>query len=170
MTIIYSIVEKIQPICIVNTKNKGDIMIELRKIDQDNFAACINIKTDVAKESFVDPVVYSLAEAWLYYKNTRPFAIYKDHKLIGFTSLYTEKDQYQIINFLIDPKFRNKGYGEEAALFLINYLDKNYQAKNISLPVDLENKRGQKFWQNLGFEKSKTIEDGYVFMRLSLDY
>lgn len=97
-------------------------------------------------------------------------AIYKDHKLIGFTSLYIEKDHYQIINFLIDPKFRNKGYGKEAALFLINYLDKNYHAKNISLPVDLENKRGQKFWQRLGFEKSKTIEDGYVFMRLSLDY
>lgn len=52
----------------------------------------------------------------------------------------------------------------EKSRLYINYLERKTTRQNISLPVDLENKRGQKFWQSLGFEKSKTIEDGYVFM------
>lgn len=109
------------------------------------------IRTGVDKENFVDPVAYSLAEAWLFYDDTEVFAIYEDEILIGFVSLYVRKNLYQIINFLIDPAYRNKGLGRIAALKCIDYLISTYQARVISLPVDLENIRGQKFWQNLGF-------------------
>lgn len=140
-------------------------MVELRSINEENFKECLELKTDVDKDSFVDPVVYSLAEAWLFYENTKAFSIYMKDKLIGFASLFVKKDEYQIINFLISPQYRNQGYGSQAALKCMDYLIKKYHARIISLPVDLENIRGQKFWQKLGFKKSKSIEDGYVFMR-----
>lgn len=63
-------------------------MIELRKIDEGNYIQCLRLKASVEKESFVDTVAYSLAEAWVYYSDTRPFAIYDGDEMAGFVSLY----------------------------------------------------------------------------------
>lgn len=136
-------------------------MIELRPIDENNFQACINLKATVDKDEFVDSVVYSLAEAWLYKNDSRVFAVYNDNQIVGFVSLYVGEEGYQIINFLIDDSFQNKGYGKEAAMLCIQYLKSVFNAKIISLPVHFENIRAQKFWTKLGFYGSDNIENGY---------
>ena len=41
-------------------------MIELRAISEDNFRECLLLRASVENEDFVDPVTYSLAEAWVY--------------------------------------------------------------------------------------------------------
>ena len=43
-------------------------MIELRAISEDNFRECLLLRASVENEDFVDPVTYSLAEAWVYYQ------------------------------------------------------------------------------------------------------
>lgn len=143
-------------------------MIELRTINEDNFKQCLNIKASVENKGFVDSVTYSLAEAWIYYKDTKPFAIYNDDKMIGFVSMYVGEENYQIINFLIDDTYQKKGLGTQAAKACIGYLKKEYDASRISALVALENIDAQKFWTKLGFVFSENIEDGYVFMRLIL--
>ena len=143
-------------------------MIELRTINEDNFKQCLNIKASVEKKGFVDSVTYSLAEAWIYYTDTKPFAIYNDDKMIGFVSMYVGEENYQIINFLIDDTYQKKGLGTQAAKACIGYLKKEYDARRVSAPVALENIDAQKFWTKLGFVFSENIEDGYVFMRLNL--
>ena len=40
-------------------------MIELRAISEDNFRECLLLRASVENEDFVDPVTYSLAEAWV---------------------------------------------------------------------------------------------------------
>lgn len=72
-------------------------MIELRAISEDNFRECLLLRASVENEDFVDPVTYSLAEAWVYYQDTRPFAIYSDDTIVGFVSMYVGEDNYQII-------------------------------------------------------------------------
>ena len=52
--------------------------IELRTIWEDNFRERLLLRASAENEDFVDPVVCSLAEAWLYSQDTRPFAIYSD--------------------------------------------------------------------------------------------
>lgn len=143
-------------------------MIELRTINEGNYQQCLNLKTSVEKENFVDSVTYSLAEAWVFYKDTRPFAIYDNYKMIGFVSMYVGEKNYQIVNFLIDDAFRHQGLGTIAAKSCICYLQKEYSADRVSVPVYLENTAAQKFWEKLGFVYSDNIEDGYVFMRLYL--
>lgn len=143
-------------------------MIELRTINEDNYQQCIGLKASVENENFVDSVMYSLAEAWVFYKDTKPFAIYDNDKMIGFVSMYVGEKNYQIINFLIDDAFRHQGLGTKAAKACINYLQKEYSADKVSVPVYLENTAAQKFWEKLGFVYSNNIEDGYVFMRLYL--
>ena len=125
-------------------------MIELRTINENNYTDCLNLKASVANENFVDSVAYSLAEAWVHYKDTRPFAIYADETMIGFVSMYVGEENYQIINFLID------------------FLYKEYKARRVSAPVNQRHTAAQKFWTKLGFAYSDSVEDGYVFMRLNL--
>lgn len=143
-------------------------MIELRTINEKNYEQCFRLKASVEDESFVDSVIYSLAEAWVFYKDTRPFAIYDDDKMIGFVSMYVGEDNCQIINFLIDDHFQKKGLGTKAATACIHFLQHEYGAKRVSVPVELKNVAAQKFWEKLGFAFSSNVEDGYVFMRFVL--
>ena len=143
-------------------------MVKLRTINEDNYEQCFGLKASVENENFVDSVTYSLAEAWVFFKDTRPFAIYDDDKLVGFVSMYVGEENYQIINFLIDDAFQKKGLGTKAAKTCIQFLKNEYKAKRVSVPVELQNILAQRFWEKLGFIFSDNVEDGYVFMRLTL--
>ncbi|MBD8498592.1 GNAT family N-acetyltransferase [Paenibacillus sp. CAU 1523] len=141
-------------------------MVELRTINRDNYKECLNLHTTDANVEFVDPVAWSLAEAWVFSDDSRPFAIYADNVMVGYVSMYIGENNPQIINFMIDSRFQKRGYGSAAARLCVEYLCKEYNASRISLPVNLGNIPAQKFWSNLGFELSDDIEDGYIYMRL----
>ena len=67
---------------------EGEIaLLELRKINSDNYEECLNLRTTTSEE-FVDSVAFSLAEAWVLYDGARPFAIYADNVMVGFVSMY----------------------------------------------------------------------------------
>lgn len=141
-------------------------MVELRTITEDNYKQCLNLKAKVEKAGFVDSVAYSLAEAWVFYEDTKPFAICENDRIIGFVSMYVGEENHQIINFLVDDAFQHKGFGTQAAEICIRFLREEYHAGRVSVPVALENKAAQRFWGKLGFDFSDNIEDGYIFMRL----
>ncbi len=143
-------------------------MVELRAITENNFQQCLSLHASVQDSSFVDTVMYSLAEAWVYYQDTRPFAIYNDDILIGFVLMYVGEDNCQIINFLIDDAFQRKGLGTKAVKLCVDYLKNEFTAHRISAPVKLEHAAAQEFWKRQGFYVSDTVEDGYVFMRKAL--
>lgn len=143
-------------------------MIRLEEIREVNFNECINLDPGVTNEDFADSVAYSLAEAWIYYPAMKPFAISMCGKLIGFALLYLGEENFQIINFFIVEEFRDRGYGRQSARLCIDYLKDTYKADRISVPVHFRNTKALKFWRGLGFEESKNIEDGYLFMRCYL--
>lgn len=45
---------------------KEGSMLKLELINEYNFSSCINIKSSVKNNDYVDDVVYSIAEAYLY--------------------------------------------------------------------------------------------------------
>lgn len=145
-------------------------MLKLELINEDNYSSCINIKSSVENNDYVDDVVYSIAEAYLYKDESECFAINRDGEVVGFISIYYGEDNYQIINFVIDEVHRGRGYGSEAARLCIDYFKREFNAKRVSLPVHVNNKRAQKFWMKLGFKMSDTIEDDYVFMRIYYEW
>lgn len=144
-------------------------MIELKVITENNYEECLNLKATVSNPDFVDSVAWSMAEAWVYYNDSRPFAIYADDVMVGYVLMYVGEENCQIINFIIDDRFQNKGYGTAAAKLCIDYLREEYNADKVSLPVKAENDAAQKLWTRVGFEMTKTKEDGYNFMRLYLN-
>ncbi|MER2172821.1 MAG: GNAT family N-acetyltransferase [Psychrobacillus psychrodurans] len=140
--------------------------MELRKINEDNYQECLNLHITDTNVDFVDTVAWSLAEAWVFYDDSRPFAIYADNVMVGYVLMYVGENNPQIINFMIDSRYQKRGYGSAAARLCIEYLWKKYNASRISLPVNQENKTAQKFWSNIGFEKTRNMENGYHYMRL----
>lgn len=140
--------------------------MELRTINEDNYRECLNLHTESTDTDYVDSVAWSLAEAWVYFDDSRPFAIYADQVMVGYVSLYIGDNNPQIINFMVDSRFQKKGYGTAAAKLCVEYLRKEFNANRISVPVNLENRMAQKFWSKLGFQITKDIEDGYIYMRL----
>ncbi len=98
-----------------------------------------------------------------FYKDTKPFAICQNDRIVGFVSMYVGEENYQIINFMIDRAYQKKGLGTEAAQRCIAFLQQEYGATRISAPVNTENKAAHRFWKRLGFAFSDSIEDGYVF-------
>ncbi|MGT2800798.1 GNAT family N-acetyltransferase [Streptococcus marmotae] len=135
-------------------------MITFKTIDEENFQACIDLTGGVEKEQndFVDSVLYSLAEAWVYRDSMEAFAIYQEEQIIGFVSMYVGEENPQIINFLIDIAFQGRGYGTQAASRCTEYLQEMYRAKRISLPVRIQNEEAQRFWAKQGFSFSDTVE------------
>lgn len=143
-------------------------LVELRPIHPDNYRQCLGLTASVENENFVDPVAYSLAEAWVFYEDSRPFAIYDGNQMVGFVSMYVGEGNPQIINFLIDDAFQRKGLGTQAAKLCIRYLQEEHHADRVSVPVFWENLAARGFWEKIGFTASDHVEDGYIFMRLSL--
>ncbi len=136
-------------------------MVELLKITQDNFDEAINLKVADNQLAFVSTVVHSLAQAWLYRETAFPFAIYANNTLVGFVMLgyYKDREQYTLWKFLIDEKYQSKGYGKKALQLAINYLVKEFNAKEIYAGVSIGNDVAKHLYISFGFEETGKIED-----------
>lgn len=146
------------------------ILVTLKIINEDNYEECLSLNVSVENENFVDSVAWSLSGAWVFYEDSRPFAIYADDLMVGYVLMYIGENNPQIINFMIDSRFQKRGYGTAAAKLCIDYLCQECHAHKISLPVDPENIAAQKLWNAVGFKMTDNMEDGYYFMRLYIDH
>ena len=85
------------------------------------------------------------------------------NELMGFIIVIRDRlDRVNIINFLINPRFQNKGYG---ALLLKNSLQKITQLKEIKkvvLNVQVSNSQAIKLYEKFNFRKNpEKIENYY---------
>lgn len=69
-------------------------MVEIKPVNHDNWLACIELEVDETQRPFVNPNIFSLAEAYAHsdanakdadeYYRCIPFAIYSDNHMVGF--------------------------------------------------------------------------------------
>ncbi|MCL2620139.1 MAG: GNAT family N-acetyltransferase [Defluviitaleaceae bacterium] len=163
-------------------------MIELRKIDHDNFEGVLALKLPKEQQKFVAPNIYSLAEAYKDLTNNEkppmPFAIYHGEELIGFTMMefceleegdhffddFGDKNIYNFFRFMIDESHQGKGYGRQAMVKIMEFLKTQPQGKADSISVCYEptNEVSRKLYTSLGFVETGHIDDGEVIARFVL--
>ncbi len=145
-------------------------MIELRKVDEDNFRKIVNMKLTQGGQEFVASNVYSLAQAWVFYEEARPLAIYKDEEVIGFMMLsYDEKEREAgIWRFMIAEEHQGKGYGKEAMLKAIEMIKNENKFDSIGLDYVQGNVVAKHLYENLGFKETGEVEDGEIIMKMDL--
>lgn len=93
-------------------------MVELRVINEENYEECLALNSNIECERFVDSVAYSLAEAWVFYADMKPFAIYNDDDMIGFVSMYVGDDNPQILISLLWIALETEGSEQELSKFV----------------------------------------------------
>lgn len=145
-------------------------MITLKKVNEDNFRKVVRMKLNEEQDKFVAPNVYSIAQAWLYPDEARPFAIYNDEEVIGFMMLdWDEKErECGVWRFMIAEELQGKGYGRKAMEYALNMIKESNKFDYVFLDYVPGNDVGKHLYERLGFKETGEIEDGEIVMKLDL--
>ena len=142
----------------------------LRKIDESNFIECFNLKLGENQDKFVSHPIRSLAQAYVYYNQCTPFAIYKEDIMVGYVMVIYDYDDetYNIWHIMIDEKYQNNGYGTKALELCIDYIKSKPFGKSndIILTCNIENYNASYIYKKLGFKETGDIDDNEITMKL----
>ncbi|GAB2024910.1 hypothetical protein OfM1_09810 [Lactovum odontotermitis] len=141
---------------------KENVQTELRKITVENYRECLDLKVTEQQSTFVATNAVSLAEAGIFRYESLPFAVYAGNQMVGFVMLsYDEKKfHYGLWRLMIDQRFQGRGFGKAALQLSIDYLIEEFQAGEIYLTVERENKAAKQLYASFDFEPTGKTEDG----------
>jgi len=145
-------------------------MVELRKIDADNFEECIRLQVADRQKGYVASNLYSLAQTYVYHDTAYPFAIYADCVMVGFIMLgyYAKQNGYTLWRFMIDARFQGKGYGRAALQLGIAYLADTYAAKEVFTSFVQGNTAAEALYTSVGFRRTGEIDGDEIGLRLDM--
>lgn len=156
-------------------------MIELRKINEENFEECMSLEPKEEQKGFVASNLKSLAEAYIALANDScipmPYAIYNDNTMVGFLMLSfkaedntKDENQYWLCRLMIDKNHQRKGYGKESILKVLELIKEfsfNKKAA-VYLSYEPENNIARKLYSSLGFQETGEIEEGEIVAKLNI--
>jgi len=145
-------------------------MIQLKKINKDNYRECLSLKVKEDQSKFVAPNTISLAQAYVFYEDALPYAIYNDEVMVGFIMLsYDKKDNsYDIWRFMIDEKYQGKGYGKAAIISAIELIKENKDCHEISLSYVPGNTCAEEIYKKVGFKPTGEVDGIEIVMLLKI--
>ena len=82
-------------------------------------------------------------------KNEKVYGFFDNNKLVGFIHISISFDVFDIVNIVVNEKYRNKGVGTSLLDYIIN---KHKECKKIMLEVRESNINAIEFYTNKGFE------------------
>ena len=146
-----------------------DAELYLKKVDEYNFIDCFNLKLAKDQEEFVSHPVRSLAQAYVYYKQCTPFAIYLKDEVVGYVMVIYDYDEenYNIWHMMIDEKHQGKGYGTQAIKLCIDYICKKPfgSSDDIILTCHMNNKKAIHIYEKMGFKDTGERDKDEIIMK-----
>lgn len=145
-------------------------MVYLEKVSEKTFRTVIKTKVSPEQENYVASNMFSLAQAWLYYENARPYAIMDDGKVVGFTMLDWDEEERTvgIWRFMIGIEEQNKGYGRAAMKVLLNMIIDADKFDVVVLDYAEGNTVARELYYSFGFRETGEVDDDEVIMELPL--
>ncbi len=110
-----------------------------------------NLETQFSKETLKTFIIYD--------ETYHVFSI-SEKDLIGYIILWKSDNYGQIIDIVIEGKYRKKGYGQKLLSYGINYL-KELNVNVVSLEVNVNNKAALSLYEKAGFIKERILENYY---------
>lgn len=145
-------------------------MIHLEPVTNRTFKRIVDMKLPPEQNCFVAPNVVSLAQAWLYYEEARPYAICNNEDVVGFIMLDWDEGERTvgIWRLMIAPEHQQKGYGRKAIEEAIRLAREAGTIDLIHLDYVANNKVAHDLYYSLGFRENGDVEDGEIIMTLPL--
>ncbi|MCH5260849.1 MAG: GNAT family N-acetyltransferase [Lachnospiraceae bacterium] len=146
---------------------------ELREIDDRNIEECIALRVTAEQAQYIASNKDSLRDSTDNLKVARPFAIYVDDRIVGFTMFAFDEDyddpndRYWLWRFMIDKDLQGKGYGCAALKAVIDYF-KNQNVGYIKLSTKASNVQAISLYHKFGFRENGEMNDEEVVLRLDL--
>lgn len=148
---------------------------ELRSVDHTNQDAVELLEVSDDQKTYIASNKDSLeiAARGEYREIARPFAIYSDGKLIGFTMFAFEltsedpNDRFWLWRFMIDKDCQGKGYGSAALEKIIAYF-KDHGADHILLSTKEANQRALSLYRKYRFSETGEMNGNEIVLRLNL--
>lgn len=148
-------------------------MIELIKIDEDNFIDAFGLKLAPGQEKFVSHPIRSLAQAYVYREQCQPFGIYFDGKMVGYVMVIYDYDvpEYDIWHMMIDAEKQGRGYGGKALDKVLEYIKTEPfgSSKRIALTCNKNNAIAKKLYESRGFSATGVEDEDETELVLTIE-
>ena len=149
---------------------------ELRIIDDTNREAVELLEVSEQQKQYIASNKKSLETSLEeeYCNIARPFAIYVDNQLVGFTMFAFEldsedpNDRYWLWRFMIDQNLQGKGYGFAALEKIIGYF-KSQGADHILLSTKETNIPALSLYHTFQFTETGELNEDEIILRLNLN-
>ena len=147
-------------------------MITLQKVDESNFIPCFDLELNDWQKEFVSHPIRSLAQAYVYYRQCTPFAVFSDSEVVGYVMVIYDYDEetYNIWHLMIDRRHQGKGFGRAATELALEYIrTKPFGASNrVLLTVSPENSAACALYRSLGFAETGRFDEDEAEWGLTL--
>ena len=146
---------------------------ELRKIDDNNIQECIALRVTEEQAQYICSNQDSLKDSTDNPTVARPFAIYVDNRIVGFTMFAFDEDyedpndRYWLWRFMIDKDLQGRGYGRAALKTIIDYF-KEQGVGYIKLSTKESNSQAISLYHKFGFRENGEMNDEEVVLQLDL--
>lgn len=146
--------------------------ITLRRIDESNFIDAFKLELEEGQEVFVSHPVRSLAQAYVYYHQCTPFAIYAEDCMVGYVMVIYDLDtrEYNLWHLMIDKNHQRQGYGKQAVQACLDYIRQKPFGTGtaILLTCHERNTAGIALYKSLGFHETGNRDEEEIEMKLIL--
>ena len=148
-------------------------MTELRAITEDNFIDAFNLRLAPGQEAFVSHPVRSLAQAYVYRNQCRPFGIYAEGKMVGYVMVIYDYDvpEYDIWHMMIDESMQGRGFGSDALDRVIEYIrTKPFgDSGRIALTCNKNNPVARKLYESRGFSATGVEDEDETELAMTVE-
>ena len=149
--------------------------LEIRIIDETNKDAVELLEVSDSQKQYIASNKKSLETAFSegFRDIARPFALYADGKLVGFTMFAFEltsidpNDRYWLWRFMIDQHSQGKGYGSASLEKIIDYF-KSHGANHILLSTKETNTSALSLYHKYQFAETGEMNEDEIVLRLNL--
>lgn len=154
-------------------KSWNKSVAELRKIDERNVDECVGLSVAEEQTQYIASNRDSLKTASENADVARPFAIYVDGQMVGFTMFAFDEqfedpnDRYWLWRLMIDRKFQGQGFGALALKKIVQYF-KAHGANSIKLSTKASNRGALSLYHRFGFRENGEMNDGEIVLELDL--
>ena len=147
--------------------------VAIKPICEENFLDAFRLRLADGQERFVSHPIRSLAQAYVYRDQCCPFGIYCGERMVGYVSVIYDYDvpEYDIWHMMIDAAEQGRGYGRAALGLVLDYIAKAPfgDCKRVALTCNRENAVALRLYRSMGFEVSRSVDDGELEMTLNLN-
>lgn len=147
-------------------------MVTLKEIDRSNLPDCLRLELGAGQEKFVSPPVRSLAWAYVYRDQCRPFGVFDAERMVGYLLLLYDDGEktYNLLHMMIDRTQQGRGFGREALRLVIEAARKRPfgPSDTLLLTCDPANAAARSLYRSIGFEPTGRADGGEEELALRL--